>query len=256
MLPRNSKLSVGEANKWFGGYWRAALFSTASQNYNGGDDFDSFLRLNEERLSMRRDLQKQVFNLLFKNLVEGESLVDLMSGEAQSTAPLIKAGAVDKLYLLDDGTTPETENVPRVLLQTDYANGRVEFIASSISGRISACLPEVPAITLIDTGLSLPEKYRYFANARPENISLDPRFSRVGHVNLKVDFGDVLDFLPSLPGRVLHVFDAPFYTHQTDVSVNRNFVQGFVDSRHEWEIVDWTLVEPDSPMTYGLLRQV
>lgn len=202
---------------------------------------------------MLKTHQYKTYRWLKKNLSPTtDDLLDILSGVGQATVPLVIAGIINRITLIDPGYW--------MMLNTSSLAEKIQTIETPISRRTAhGSLPNIPNVTLIFTGLIFAPTDRA---GSPEDWSKDHPNAKIrdrglrGHIQPnvpnKVELTDVLRGLGDQK-RVIWVADAPRLGLKEGAIRSRTHVEatlGSVDSG--WKIAEWQSTDGEE-MIFGKL---
>jgi len=215
----------------------------------------------EERYAARKRCSRDVFGCLCQVLDGRGELMDLFSGDAVSTIPLIACGRIKELTLVDNGlggticqgNALQLTRRMGVVSKVSHLNIEIGAPDPEEGQGEPEELPTIEDVSLIDTGFSLPPDQLTPATESQELRRVSDAH-RSGHIlQNRVDLGDVLADLGQEPAR-LHIFDAPYYEHKSDPRAVREYITNvFLAEMPDWTMQDCRLVHPNSPVIYTRL---
>ncbi|MBT7737049.1 hypothetical protein HN709_05155 [Candidatus Peregrinibacteria bacterium] len=216
------------------------------------DGVENTMRL----MAQKKRIQFQIMRTLKGGLGGEKELIDLMSGEAYSTMPLLLRGHLDRLVLFEDGSSSVIHRALIDLIKVFSLDGKVELNDATIGGEGRDLeIPGIENVVFGETGLSLPPELR---QERPKMPGTNPSSYRSSHVFDAVpDFGDVLSCLEGVR-RTLHVFDTPEHSREERQGGDRSrgYVESFVEQAPGWAVDAWGPImgKDSNPTTYGVLK--
>ncbi len=210
-----------------------------------------------ELFKIKRVHQKLVFDIMVEALEGRRVLIDLLSGDATATLPLVASGKLDRLVLVDNNASPTLNQHTRVVADKMKITSRVEWMDMTIGSRVQeGALPDIPDVLLAESGIAIPPRYRYpgVTELRPEEQIHPPAYKNSHVIDMRTTIGDVLRDLGHMPGRRVHLIDSPFYRYNTDSGDIREHVEGQMGDHPEWNIDVWGAFGPNDSMIYGCLE--
>ena len=203
----------------------------------------------------RKELQHQVFTVLRREIgAQPTDVTDLLAGDAAATLPLVMCGTVSNLHTIDSGHSEMYLKMPAAAAKKLKIGGKIHAHTLKLGHATQpGDLPQTARMTLIESGVGLPPEARVpnAAAVTAVDAKLEQRSSHIFGPEVSLD--DILRIAGGTHGRILDIFDTPFFKRPRDLASLREFVEAAVAQRPEWKVATWEAAASGSPMYHAKL---